>query len=152
MDGALGMTTVFYSGTWDLFHVGHLRALEYARGLGDFLVVGVCTDEFVASYKGPPVIPFGDRLEIVAALRCVDVAVPFKSAVDLDAINAYHPDIRVIGPEYGRYEGQRRMREMLESRGLKHVIVPRTIGISSSLIKEACSNLWTKEQDLHSSR
>jgi glycerol-3-phosphate cytidylyltransferase len=60
-------------GTFDLFHVGHLRLLERARALGDELVVGVSSDAMSLTKKGRrPVIPLLERMEIIAALRCVD--------------------------------------------------------------------------------
>jgi glycerol-3-phosphate cytidylyltransferase len=70
------MTTVLTYGTFDLFHVGHLRLLSRARALGDRLVVGVSTDEFNHSKGKRAVLPFDERLEIVRSLRCVDLAIP----------------------------------------------------------------------------
>ena len=48
---------VYTSGTFDMFHSNHLKMIEYAKGLGDTLIVGVSTDDLVASYKKPPIIP-----------------------------------------------------------------------------------------------
>ena len=48
-----------------MFHSNHLKMIEYARGLGDTLIVGVSTDELVASYKNPPIIPFEERIAII---------------------------------------------------------------------------------------
>jgi len=65
--------TVITFGTFDVFHVGHLRILERARSCGDRLVVGVSTDELNLSKKGRlPVYTQDERKEIIAALRCVD--------------------------------------------------------------------------------
>lgn len=67
------MTRVITFGTFDVFHVGHLRILERARSLGDRLVVGVSTDDLNIRKKGrPPVFTQGERVDIIAALRCVD--------------------------------------------------------------------------------
>lgn len=67
------MITVITFGTFDVFHVGHLRILQRARALGDRLVVGVSTDTLNYSKKGRyPVYSEKERLEIIAALRCVD--------------------------------------------------------------------------------
>lgn len=67
------MTRVITFGTFDVFHVGHLRILERARALGDRLVVGVSTDELNVRKKGrPPVFTQGERVDIISALRCVD--------------------------------------------------------------------------------
>src|SRR5262245_9216211 len=60
-------------GTFDVFHVGHLRLLSRAKEMGDRLVVGVSSDELNVSKKGhPPVFPQIERMEIVAALKVVD--------------------------------------------------------------------------------
>ena len=67
------MTTVLTFGTFDVFHVGHLRLLERARALGDVLVVGVSTDALNLAKKGrPPVFPEDERVALIRALRCVD--------------------------------------------------------------------------------
>lgn len=60
-------------GTFDVFHVGHLRILERAASLGDRLIVGVSSDALNISKKGrPPVFSENERMSIVAALRFVD--------------------------------------------------------------------------------
>ena len=63
-------------GTFDLFHVGHLRLLQRLRQLGDRLIVGVSTDEFNESKGKKSIVRYEDRLEIVASLSCVDHAFP----------------------------------------------------------------------------
>ena len=63
---------VYTVGVWDMLHVGHIRSMQAAKALGDYLIVGVHSDEFVQSYKRSPVIPYHQRLECVAALGCVD--------------------------------------------------------------------------------
>ncbi len=67
------MKRIITFGTFDLFHFGHLRILERAAALGDFLCVGVSSDAFNFSKKGKyPVFSEEHRCRIVAALRCVD--------------------------------------------------------------------------------
>jgi glycerol-3-phosphate cytidylyltransferase len=67
------MIRVITFGTFDVFHLGHLRILERARALGDHLVVGVSTDALNIRKKGrPPVFTQGERFDIIGALRCVD--------------------------------------------------------------------------------
>ena len=58
----------------DLIHVGHLNHLEACKALCDKLIVGVLTDKAVLERKAQPTIPFSDRLRLVKALKCVDVA------------------------------------------------------------------------------
>lgn len=59
----------------DLFHFGILRFLEMAKQTCDFLIVGVLTDEAATSYKRRPVIPFDERVDIIRAQKCVDMAI-----------------------------------------------------------------------------
>ena len=59
-----------------MFHYNHLRMINYARSLGDILIVGVSTDELVMSYKDKPVIPFQERLQIIEALKTPDIVIP----------------------------------------------------------------------------
>lgn len=70
-------------GTWDVLHIGHLRYLTNARRQGDILVVGVDTDEAVKQVKGDlrPIIPYGERIEMLAYQTCVDLITPLD---DLD--------------------------------------------------------------------
>lgn len=67
----MGKTVLTY-GTFDLFHVGHLRLLERCKNLGDRLVVGCSTDEFNTLKGKKTVLPFEDRAEILRACRHVD--------------------------------------------------------------------------------
>ena len=71
-----GKTIVYTSGTFDLFHYNHLRMINYARALGDILIVGVSTDELVCSYKAKPAIRFEERMQIIAALKTPDLVIP----------------------------------------------------------------------------
>ncbi|MBR4127368.1 MAG: adenylyltransferase/cytidyltransferase family protein, partial [Alphaproteobacteria bacterium] len=55
-------TVVYTAGTFDMLHANHLKMLEYAKSLGDILIVGVNTDELVAQYKSEPIVPFEERI------------------------------------------------------------------------------------------
>jgi glycerol-3-phosphate cytidylyltransferase len=140
---------VYISGVWDLFHIGHLNVLQRARDLGDGLVVGVVADEFVTEYKGePPIIPFEDRYAIVRALRCVD-AVVTVTAFDIPPCE-YDITIRAHGPDYGTYEGQRIVLGKLREMGIRTALIPRTPGISTTIIKERLGN--EREANCHCRR
>lgn len=65
---------VLAAGCFDLLHVAHLRYLEQARAMGDYLIVSVTKDKYVGKGDGRPVIPEEERLELVRGLRCVDEA------------------------------------------------------------------------------
>ena len=81
------ITYVIVSGGFDPFHVGHLSYLEAAKRLGDVLVVGCNSDEWLTRKKGKPFMNRESRKRIVGALRCVDWIMDFddtdNSAADL---------------------------------------------------------------------
>jgi rfaE bifunctional protein nucleotidyltransferase chain/domain len=93
---------VLTNGCFDLLHVGHVRYLERARALGDFLVVAVNDDQSVRALKGAnrPLNPAADRAEILAALACVDFVTIFPGLRATDVIKATKPTIYVKGGDY----------------------------------------------------
>jgi choline-phosphate cytidylyltransferase len=117
-------------GTFDLFHLGHLRILERARSFGTQLVVGVSTDDLNMDKKGfYPVFKQTDRLAIVASLRVVD-AVFLEESLEkkADYIKEYNARVLVMGDDWaGRFD---------DLAGLCEVVyLPRTTGISTTKIK-----------------
>lgn len=97
----------------DLFHIGHLRCLQQAKALGDYLIVGVITDEGVAAYKRWPVIPFEERLEIVRNIKCVDEAVMQEGLDPTYNLMRYKPDIVTHGDDWGEnFPGAEYMRSI----------------------------------------
>lgn len=129
----------YIAGAWDLFHVGHLRVLQKAKEFVDVLIVGVNTDEYVASYKRRPVIPYDQRREILLGLRCVDVAVPHVGFEDTFPLEEMGVEVRFVGEEYGKYEGEGRHLEELSRRGIAVTRLPRTPDISAILIRQRCA-------------
>ena len=121
------MKRVITFGSFDVFHVGHLRLLERARGLGDALVVGISTDALHQVKKGrPPVYPYAERAAIVAGLRCVDAAFAEES---LEAKRTYVEEwqaaILVMGDDWsGRFDALRDACEV--------VYLPRTPSVSTT--------------------
>jgi len=97
-----GSTIVLANGCFDLFHVGHIRYLTGAKGLGDILVVGVNSDKQASILKGEgrPVMPAGERAELVAALRCVDMVTIFDEPTVEALIRAIRPDFHAKGTDY----------------------------------------------------
>jgi len=99
--------TVITFGTFDVFHVGHLRVIERAAALGDRLVVGVSADALNLKKKGRlPVFSEAERLEIVAALRSVDeVFVEETLEQKREYILRYAADVLVMGDDWaGKFD------------------------------------------------
>ncbi|MEX0652219.1 MAG: adenylyltransferase/cytidyltransferase family protein [Candidatus Paceibacterota bacterium] len=101
---ALGGRVVLTSGSFDLAHIGHARYLREARLRGDFLIVGVESDERVRARKGDnrPIVPEAERVESLTHLRYVDV-VTIKGAKDQKwkLIKCVRPDVLVISERTG---------------------------------------------------
>jgi len=95
------MTTVVTYGTFDLFHIGHLKLLERAKQLGDKLIVGVSTDEFNALKGKRSFIPYAQRSEIVAALKCVDMVIPETNwEQKIEDIEKYNINVFCMGNDW----------------------------------------------------
>lgn len=99
---ASGERGVFTNGCFDLLHLGHVRYLQDARALGDFLVLGLNGDESVATLKGPgrPLVPEAERAEILAALTCVDYVTIFPEKTANATVELLRPAIYVKGGDY----------------------------------------------------
>ncbi|CAM4163020.1 adenylyltransferase/cytidyltransferase family protein [Treponema peruense] len=133
-------TVVYTSGTFDMLHANHIKMIEYARALGDILIVGVNTDELVASYKSEPIIPFDERIALVKALKYPDIVIPQKSLDHADKVKKLHFDIFVVGDDWvGKYD-------YLEEQGVTVVYFPYGQGISSTELK---NRIYERYKKLH---
>jgi len=93
--------TIFTTGSYDLLHCGHVNIFHKAKALGDYLIVGVSTDELIKSYKGVnPIIKFDDRASLIKELRCVDEVVMQRTLVDIDQFIGLKADIFVLGDDW----------------------------------------------------
>lgn len=129
------MKTVITYGTFDLFHIGHLRILERARALGDRLCVGISSDEFNAVKGKHCAIPYKHRSAIVAGLKCVDEVFPEERWEQKEAdIRRTGADIFVMGQDWqGKFDHLSDLCEV--------VYLDRTEGISTTELKTALSAL-----------
>lgn len=124
----------YTTGVFDLFHIGHLNILRNARSMCDFLIVGVSTDELVIEYKGKkPMIPFSERIEIVRAVRYVDIAIPQYDRNKLEACKQLKVDKVFVGGWYGT-EDWNEFEEQLKKIGVDVIYFPYTKNISSTMI------------------
>lgn len=113
-----------------MFHSNHLKMIEYARGLGDTLIVGVSTDELVSTYKRPPIIPFEERIAILKALKYPDVVIPQRSLDHTELVKKLNIDVFVVGDDWtGKYD-------YLKDLGVTVFYFPYGDGVSSTKIKQ----------------
>lgn len=129
------MTTVLTYGTFDLFHIGHLRLIERLAAMGDRLIVGVSTDEFNAGKGKKSVVSYDDRAAIVGAIKGVDLVLPERAWEQKRADIVEHGvDVFVMGDDWtGKFDD---LSDVCEVRYL-----PRTSGVSSTDIKEMLRTL-----------
>jgi glycerol-3-phosphate cytidylyltransferase len=126
--------TVITFGTFDVFHVGHLRVIQRAAALGDRLVVGVSSDALNMSKKGrTPVFPENERMEIVAALSVVAEALREDSLeLKRDYIVEHKADVLVMGDDWsGKFDEFKDVCEV--------VSLSRTPAISTTAVIERIS-------------
>jgi D-beta-D-heptose 7-phosphate kinase/D-beta-D-heptose 1-phosphate adenosyltransferase len=97
-----GQRIVFTNGCFDILHRGHVAYLNRAKALGDLLVVGLNSDESVRRLKGAgrPINSLEDRAQVLAALSCVDLIVPFDDATPAELIRLLRPDVYAKGADY----------------------------------------------------
>jgi len=128
--------TVITFGTFDVFHVGHIRVLQRAAALGDRLVVGVSADALNIAKKGrAPVYTQDERMEIVASLRVVDeVFVEESLEQKRDYIVEHGADVLVMGDDWeGKFDWVSDVCEV--------VYLPRTPSVSTTGIIEHIASL-----------
>ncbi|QKY70406.1 glycerol-3-phosphate cytidylyltransferase [Lentibacillus sp. CBA3610] len=123
------MKKILTYGTFDLLHPGHINLLRRAKELGDYLIVGVSTDDFNHDKNKVAYHDFDSRKVIVESIRYVDKVIPETNwNQKVDDIITYDIDLFVMGDDWtGKFDFLKRYCEV--------VYLPRTAGISSSKIK-----------------
>lgn len=102
-----GERGVFTNGCFDLLHLGHVRYLQEARELGDFLILGLNSDDGVRRLKGPgrPLVPQEERAEILVALTCIDYVTIFDESTAGPLVSYLQPAVYVKGGDYASKGG-----------------------------------------------
>jgi D-beta-D-heptose 7-phosphate kinase/D-beta-D-heptose 1-phosphate adenosyltransferase len=119
-----GQRIVFTNGCFDLLHPGHLSLLQYAKSLGDILVLAINSDAGVRRLKGPsrPVLSQDDRAAMLGALGCVDAVTIFDEDTPLETVRCVQPEILVKGQDYRLDEVVGR--DVVEAAGGRVVLAP----------------------------
>ena len=123
--------TIITYGTFDMFHIGHLRLLQRAKELGDTLIVAVSTDEFNALKGKKTLIGYEQRAEIVANIKGVDLVIPETDwEQKTEDIQKYHVDTLVMGDDWrGKFDDLKSLCEV--------VYLERTANISTTQLKKS---------------
>ena len=126
------MKRVITYGTFDLMHYGHINLLERAKKLGDYLIVGLSTDEFNWNKKQKKCyFSYDERKRMLEALRAVDLVIPEENWDQKRSdVRTYGIDTFVIGDDWtGKFD-------FLKEEGVEVVYLPRTPEISTTQIKK----------------
>ena len=125
------MKRVLTYGTYDLLHYGHIRLLQRARALGDYLVVALSTDEFNAGKGKTSFYPYETRKEMLEGVRYVDLVIPERSwDQKVHDVLEYHIDVVVMGDDWRGDPRFECLREYCDV-----VYLERTEGISTTDVK-----------------
>lgn len=140
-----GKKIVFTNGCYDLLHVGHVRCFKQAKSLGDILVVGLNSDRSVRALKGTPrpIVPEGERAEVLSALDCIDYVVIFDEDDPREIIARIKPDILVKGGDWtiDTIIG----RDIVEAYGGTVLSLPLTPGVSTTAIVNSIVSHLSKQ-------
>ena len=133
------MKTVLTFGVYDMLHIGHILLFKRAKELGDRLIVAVQDGDYILKYKPGTNMVYSteERLYMVSTIKYVDEVVVYKD-VDVDIQNIDF-DIFAKGPDQS-HAGFQRAVKWCESNGKQVVTIPRTAGISSTLLREYSRN------------
>lgn len=128
------MKKVITFGVYDLLHIGHVLLFKKAKELGDYLIVAVQDDDVIRKYKpeAEMVYTINERLMMVGAIKYVDEVVVYKN-VDKD-IQKIDFDVFAKGPDQN-HEGFQRAIDWCRDNEREVVVIPRTEGISSTMIR-----------------
>lgn len=127
------MKVGYLSGTFDLFHMGHLNLLKRAKEQCDYLIVGVHPN---AAHKGKKTyISFEERLEIVQSIKYVDKAIE-SLPEDNEVWNIYHYDKLFVGSDYRGTDRFKAYEKYFEDKGVEIVYFPYTKGTSSTQLRQ----------------
>ncbi|MBR2278566.1 MAG: adenylyltransferase/cytidyltransferase family protein [Eubacterium sp.] len=130
----------YTAGVFDLLHVGHLNLLERCKSMCDYLIVGVCDDDYVRNIKHTePVIPEKDRVRMIEALKCVDKAELVNYEITdnkLLALEKFKFDVLFSGDDWKNTERYIKTEKQFAEFGVSIEYFPYTKGVSTSNIKE----------------
>lgn len=130
-----GLRRVLTYGTYDLLHYGHVRLLRRAAALGDYLVVGLSTDEFNALKGKESFYSYDVRKEMLESVRYVDLVIPEREwDQKIDDIQKYGIDVVVMGSDWAGDPRFERLKDYCEV-----VYLDRTDGISTTDVKQELS-------------
>ena len=129
--------TIITYGTFDMFHIGHLKLLQRLKSLGDELIVAVSSDEFIKGKGKKVMIPYAQRAEIVENIKCVNKVIPEHNwEQKITDIKTYNVDIFAMGDDWeGEFDFLKEHCEV--------VYLERTKDVSTTKLKKSLMNFMS---------
>ena len=126
------MKRILTYGTYDLLHYGHIRLLKRAKALGDYLIVGLSTDDFNKIKNKTAYHSYEERKEMLEAIRYVDLVIPEENwEQKISDVEKYHADVVVMGSDWAGSDKFDYLSDYCEV-----LYLDRTEGVSTTKIKE----------------
>ena len=140
------MKVVLVTGGFDPLHSGHISYFESAKKLGDILVVGLNSDEWLTRKKGKPFMSFAERLAIIKALYCIDYIIEFNDDNDtainaLEKVKERYPDATIIFANGGD-----RTKENIPELVVDGVNFAFNVGNNKTISSSQLLDAWTSSQ------
>ena len=137
------MDIVYMPGCFDLLHVGHVRAIQRAANLGDWLIIGVPSDETVCEDKGsPPIISLNERIEMLKSLRAVDAVAPYFTLDFIPHLKNFQPSVLAVGSTWGTCSRHLAAEEWVRNNNARMVKIEYFTGESTTKIKQRVIQQW----------
>lgn len=129
------MKTILTVGVYDMLHIGHILLFKRAKELGDRLIVAVQDSDVILKYKPGTrmVYTTEERMYMVSTIKYVDEVVVYRD-VDID-IQKFDFDVFAKGPDQ-THQGFQNAVKWCEEHGKEVVVIPRTEGISSTMLRD----------------
>jgi len=129
--------TIITYGTFDMFHIGHLKLLQRLKSLGDELIVAISSDEFNRGKGKKVMIPYSQRAEIVENIKCVDKVIPEENwEQKITDVQKYNVDVFAMGNDWeGKFDFLKEHCEVL--------YLDRTKDISTTQLKKSLMNFMS---------
>jgi len=129
--------TIITYGTFDMFHIGHLKLLQRLKNLGDELIVAVSTDAFNREKGKKVMIPYAQRVEIIENIKCVDKVIPEENwEQKITDVQKYDVDVFAMGADWeGKFDFLKEYCEV--------VYLERTQDVSTTQLKKSLTNFMS---------
>lgn len=141
-----GKKIVTTNGCFDILHVGHVRLLEFSKGLGDMLVVGLNSDSSIKRIKGNkrPIVNEMERASMLASLSAVDYVVLFDEPTSIPLLEKIRPHVHVKGSDRKMHEIVER--ETVEQNGGRVILFNIVSGVSTTNLINRILELYDRKE------